>query len=392
MPYEKELDKNLFKEDVEVEEFVLSVEVYQYNGNTPKIQISRMKEDKHLKLGRLTLEETNAIVPLLEKAGNSIAEGLEAEQEIETEVKEEEPATNADEEDEERRHKQMQEDVKEAAKKEDDKIDEWKKLCKAPIPEFRITLADPYILKDGIRIIKNLINEVVVTVDEEKISFVAMDPANVALVEYDILSSACTEYVVKEKFVFVINVENFYELLKNLQTNDILILKRGNDKKISVQFKGATSRTFKLPLIDGEDVTQQKVPELTFNSKSTVPIKELYNQIMAADAVSESILFTGKNKTLKFFAEGDINKFKGDGFEDDGNDLVIYNEKDITSVCKYNLEYLLHFLGDRRSCFSSKICDEAIIEFKTDYPLRLSFNLLNKLSMRFILAPMVENN
>ena len=74
MAFDKELDKELFKETAEFETSKISVGVYAYNEGTPKLQISRelLNPDdgswKWNKLGRMLKEEAEKVIPLIQKA------------------------------------------------------------------------------------------------------------------------------------------------------------------------------------------------------------------------------------------------------------------------------------------------------------------------------------
>lgn len=73
--YNKKLDEKIWSETVKVEGGKLIVSVWSYDGGTPKIQISRMRENdkseykySFAKLGRMTADEIEVILPLLETA------------------------------------------------------------------------------------------------------------------------------------------------------------------------------------------------------------------------------------------------------------------------------------------------------------------------------------
>ncbi|MFH1783433.1 MAG: hypothetical protein ABH868_00830 [bacterium] len=73
MPYDPNLDAKLFTKAFESETDRVSVNVYSYNKGQKKIQISRESKDaegeyRFAKLGRLTREESEAIIPLLQEA------------------------------------------------------------------------------------------------------------------------------------------------------------------------------------------------------------------------------------------------------------------------------------------------------------------------------------
>ena len=40
----------------------------------------------------------------------------------------------------------------------------------------------------------------------------------------------------------------------------------------------------------------------------------------------------------------------------------------------------------------SKLADKVSLQFNTDYPLKIQYTVLDKLSMSFILAPRVDND
>lgn len=73
MPYDKNLDVELFKEEHNFEGTRISVGVFQYNEGEKKLQITRQNVNKDgelgfAKLGRLRKEEIETILPSIQKA------------------------------------------------------------------------------------------------------------------------------------------------------------------------------------------------------------------------------------------------------------------------------------------------------------------------------------
>jgi predicted transcriptional regulator len=73
MPYDSILDVQQFSRFWENESGKIGVGVYSYNNGPKKIQIIREVKDKNgeyafAKLGRLTKEETQGILPLIQEA------------------------------------------------------------------------------------------------------------------------------------------------------------------------------------------------------------------------------------------------------------------------------------------------------------------------------------
>ncbi len=73
MPYNPDLDKQLFSETKEFETTRLTVSVMQYNEGEKKLQISRENRNQDgewsfAKLGRMFKDEVEAVLPLMQKA------------------------------------------------------------------------------------------------------------------------------------------------------------------------------------------------------------------------------------------------------------------------------------------------------------------------------------
>ncbi len=75
--FDKSLDKELFSESVDFERSKITIAVFAYNEGTPKLQLSRENKNAEgeysfAKLGRMTKEEVEAVLPLMEKAKSSL--------------------------------------------------------------------------------------------------------------------------------------------------------------------------------------------------------------------------------------------------------------------------------------------------------------------------------
>ncbi|MBI4918764.1 hypothetical protein HY837_02460 [archaeon] len=78
MAFDASLDKELFAETVNFDTTRIKVGVYSYNEGTPKLQLSRenlARSDgsySFAKLGRMTKEEAEKVLPLIQKALKSM--------------------------------------------------------------------------------------------------------------------------------------------------------------------------------------------------------------------------------------------------------------------------------------------------------------------------------
>ena len=77
MPYDKSLDVDVFKEVKEFDGSRITVGVFSYNGGEKKLQLGRENQDasgewRFSKLGRMTKDEVQAVVPVMTKAVESM--------------------------------------------------------------------------------------------------------------------------------------------------------------------------------------------------------------------------------------------------------------------------------------------------------------------------------
>ena len=248
---------------------------------------------------------------------------------------------------------------------------------------MKLSLAEPKYLKDSISIISELVNEVRFKITPQSIELVAMDPANVAMVIFKLLSSCFVEYDVKKDIDLAINLANLKQVLRRAKPNDVLTLELDQDNKLKVVLKGNTTRTFSLAIIEFEE-KEQKIPDLKFGVKIDTTSTILNDAIEDVDIVAESVTFNVEGTKLNIEATGDLSKAKID--IPSGEETKITAESKEKIKAKYSIEYLKKMIN------GSKLADKVTLQFNTDYPLKLEYTEVDKVMLSFILAPRVEND
>ncbi|MBI4982334.1 MAG: hypothetical protein HZC15_04250 [Candidatus Omnitrophica bacterium] len=77
MPYDINLDKQVFAKSLDTEEGKVNVSVYSYNNGPKKLQITREVKNRDgqltfTRLGRLSKEEAEGILPFIKEALNQM--------------------------------------------------------------------------------------------------------------------------------------------------------------------------------------------------------------------------------------------------------------------------------------------------------------------------------
>ncbi|MDP2909111.1 MAG: proliferating cell nuclear antigen (pcna) [Nanoarchaeota archaeon] len=245
---------------------------------------------------------------------------------------------------------------------------------------MKLVLAEPRLLKDSISIISELVNEVTFKIDKDKIEIVAMDPANVAMVVFKLLSSAFVEYDVKESEDVAVNLDNLNQVLKRAKPSDTVTIELV-ENKLKITLRGESTRTFSLSLIDADE-SEQKIPELKFDTKVEMLSIALTEAIDDMDIVAESVALMAEASKLTIQSEGRFNTAR---VELPKNDNTVITTKDKVSA-KYSIEYL------KKIVKGSKLAETVVLNFGKEYPLRADYKIMDRLMLSFILAPRVDND
>jgi proliferating cell nuclear antigen len=247
---------------------------------------------------------------------------------------------------------------------------------------MKLTLADSKLLKDSVSIISDLVTEARFHVSKSSIDLVAMDPANVAMVIFKLLSSSFTEYHVDKDVKIALNLENLKQVLRRAGPNDVITLELA-ENKVKVVLKANTTRTFFLPIIELEE-REQKIPQLNFPMSIKMNTAILNEAIEDVSIVAESVQFICDANKFTVSAEGDLNQVKVEIPADDNTSITKDGENVVKS--KYSIEYL------KKMIQGSKLSSEVLVRFSNDYPLKMEYKSTDKCMLTFILPPRVDND
>lgn len=245
---------------------------------------------------------------------------------------------------------------------------------------MKLTIAEPKYLKESVSIISEIVTEATLKINEDGIELIAMDPANVALVVFRLLSSSFVSFEIEAPTSITLNLNNLKQVLRRIKSSDTLTLEL-EENKLKIVLQSTSKRTFYLPLIE-LDEKDQKVPELSFNTTIVTQSSILNEGIDDVDIIGESVTLSSTEGMFSISSKGDLTKADVDIPADNITKLVI--EED--SKAKYSIEYLKKMIA------GGKLSDVVQIKFSNDYPLKIEYLIQNKMELSFILAPRVDND
>jgi len=248
---------------------------------------------------------------------------------------------------------------------------------------FKATLAEPQLLVNSISTIAELIDEGQFKISKDGISLVAADRAMVAVVDFNLSSSAFQNYEIDEEQTIGLNIGNLLSVLKRTTGNDKITFNL-HGKKLEILIEGSSKRRFTVPLLD---LSQEEVPpidQLEFTVSAELKPEVLQSGVDDAEIISDSVVFELSSTGFLMKSEGDVSRAELE--LEKGNQALINIQADSNAKSRYPLDYL------KKMMKAAKIADSVAIRFGQDYPMKIEFKAGDKARLNIVLAPRVSEN
>jgi proliferating cell nuclear antigen PCNA len=246
---------------------------------------------------------------------------------------------------------------------------------------FKVVMSDSSLLKDSISTIGELIDEGIFKVDKNGLGMIAADRAMVAVIDFKLPATVFDKFEVDKEQSIAVNMTNLVSVLKRIGGNEKLEMEL-KDNKLEIIMTNTSRRKFTVPLLD---ITQEEIPpigQLDFKAKAKVKADVLKSGIEDADIVSDSIVFEAMKEGFNMKATGDISSTELT--LEKGNEALL--DLNVTGIirARYPLDYL------KKMIKAAKLANEINLRWSKDYPMRMDFSSVDKVSLGFVLAPRVS--
>lgn len=246
---------------------------------------------------------------------------------------------------------------------------------------FKATMSDASLLKDSISTIGELIDEGIFKVNKNGLALIAADRAMVAVIDFKLPATIFDKFDVDKEQNIAVNMTNLVSVLKRIGGNEKLEMEL-KDNRLEIIMTNHSKRRFTVPLLD---ITQEEIPpidQLDFKAKVKVKADVLKSGIEDADIVGDSVVFEAIKGKFNMRAAGDISSTQLT--LEKGNDALL--DLNVTGIitARYPLDYL------KKMIKASKLATEINLRWAKDYPMRMDFTSVDKVSLGFVLAPRVS--
>nr|AAU84232.1 proliferating cell nuclear antigen DNA polymerase sliding clamp [uncultured archaeon GZfos3D4] len=253
---------------------------------------------------------------------------------------------------------------------------------------------DANVLRDCIEAITAVVDEGKLRIAEDGLKLRAVDPANVAMVSFELQSDAFDEFrfaakeagaeaaaAVESKAETEIGMD-FVKLLGILGIGGREEVELELDEHAQKLFTRMGSLSYTISLLDPSSLRKEpKVPELEFPVRVIIETEEFRRTIRAAEKIGDHIVLGVDGEVFFMEAEGEMDKLR----------LGLRKEQliDLTPGTLHSL-YTLDYIAAMSKGMSH--AENITLNLGKDYPLQIEFEMAEgKGKVGYLLAPRIES-
>ena len=234
---------------------------------------------------------------------------------------------------------------------------------------FEVEVADIEPFRNLVKALDAVVEEGCFEMDKARICLLAMDPSNVAMVDFELPGDFFDEYRCEDETRLFIRIGEFLKFLDRVERDEGVKIRLDEEKaRLFIQCtRPGHTRRFTMPILEPLD-EEVPTPKIFFKSSARILTQSLRRAIRDADLVSEHVKIEAVGDVLKMSAVGDI----GSAFSEwqRGADELLELKAEEDSGATFTLSYLKDIFAT--AGMSSEV---ATLELTTDMPLRMGFEL-----------------
>jgi len=246
-------------------------------------------------------------------------------------------------------------------------------------------MADARLWKNLVGAISTLVDEASFDADAEGIKLRAMDPSHVAMVDFEWPKTIFDEYICDEPTKLCVNISEMLKLLRRVGGDESIQLELEEKTGwLKMTLKSKYTRVFRMATLEAS-MEEVPTPKISFNSMVKITTTCMRNAVDDASTVSDHIQFEASDDKFTMHATGDLGSVTID-VDKESEEILGFEVKE-ASKAMFGLNYLSEMVKA-----ASNVSDIVALEFSTDMPVRLNFELPQSGRLQYYLAPRIESS
>lgn len=242
---------------------------------------------------------------------------------------------------------------------------------------FKAIVGDTKAWKSSIEAIAALIDEGTFQIDKEGMKLRAMDPSQIALVDFELPARAFEVFEIENPITLTIDFSELSKITKRIRTEDRIELNY-DGHNLKLIFQGQTKREFNLGVLEST-TTATKEPNIEFTAKIKFGSTIFKEALKDAELVSNHVALSITNEGFSIESRGDTGSVNISFPEEN----ILAKEVKENARAVFSLTHLDNLL---------KAADPGsiiVLSLRTDAPLRLEY-AIGEGRVVYYLAPRIE--
>jgi len=252
---------------------------------------------------------------------------------------------------------------------------------------FRMRLPSADYFSDLMKAVQAVVDEGTFKISQDGMRLIAMDPAHISLVDFELSSSAAEEYVCEGELQMTISISELMKFLKRAKKGESLTLSYEEDaKKLELTLVDATGSREKIFTLNTLETVEARsvTPRLSFDAKARVSVDAVRDAVRDSGVVSDYVKVTINPDAVIFLAKGELGTVQTKLSKMGAAVYEIEADKEVWA--HFSINYL-----DRIVKPASSLSDEVVMQLSTNKPIKLSFPIPSG-RLEYLIAPRIEGS
>ncbi|MEM4312026.1 MAG: proliferating cell nuclear antigen (pcna) [Nitrososphaerales archaeon] len=231
--------------------------------------------------------------------------------------------------------------------------------------------------------IATLVEEATFEVNPSALSFRAMDPSHVALIDLYWPNTAFDNFECDKDVKFSVRISDFKKLMDRAGSKDTIEISMKDESSLIVRIISDYSSEFSIHLIEST-YGPTPLPKLSFNAKAIIDLKTFRKILEDISTLADHVTISATKEKIVFSGKSDTGNVAVELISSSPALKLLEIKED--SKATYNVNYLTSI-----SRAAKDISETISYEFSNKMPLRLQFQLTEQGgNISFYLAPRIE--
>jgi proliferating cell nuclear antigen len=231
--------------------------------------------------------------------------------------------------------------------------------------------------------LKDVLNEIVLSVDESGITLCQMNYSKTLLVHIKLIPKSFELFKCNTKSQLGLNLTTFFLFLKLAENTDTVTLfqRKNNDGNLEIKLENSDKNKTIVSAIKllAIDFNALQVPSMTFDAIIHMPTSDFQTTCKKLSGISETLIIESIDNQIRFTADGDSGSVTMDiGESSTGVEL---QETTPHARGEFNFKHLLSLSK------SANLCTTVAIYLQDGNPLVLVFNVANLGQIKYLICP-----